>query len=101
MELRLLYDQAFDLCLSSVRAVRKGKIRGKDRPLGRIDLKAGMTWKTWGEVISFDLRRMDENRTRVEVSSGPALRTTLVDYGKNLENVERIMGFLTRRAAGV
>ncbi len=101
VELRLPYDQAFDLCISSLSAVRKGGIRREDRPLGRIDVKAGMTWKTWGDVISFDLRRIDENRTRVEVSSGPALRTTLVDYGKNLENVERIMGFLTRRAAGV
>ncbi len=101
VELRLPYDQAFDLCLSSVRAVRKGKIRGKDRSLGRIEAKAGMTWTSWGEVISFDLRRVDENRTRVEVSSRPVLRTTLVDLGKNLENVERIAGSLTRRAAGV
>ncbi len=99
-ELRLPYDQAFDLCISSLNAVKKGRIRREDRPSGRIEAKAGMTWKSWGEVISFDLRRIDANRTRVEVSSKPALRTTLVDLGKNLENVERIMGFLTRRAEG-
>ncbi len=101
VELRLPYDQAFDLCIASLNAVKRGRIRREDRPLGRIDVKASMTWKTWGDVISFVLRRTDENRTRVEVSSGPALRTTLVDYGKNLENVERIMRFLTRRVAGV
>ncbi len=100
VELRLPYDQAFDLCLSSVRAVRKGKIRGKDRSLGRIEATAGMTWTSWGEVISFDLRRMDENRTRVEVTSRPVLRTTLVDLGKNLENVERIGGSLDAACRG-
>ncbi len=95
VELRLPYEEAFDLCISSLNAVKKGRIRREDRPSGRIEAKAGMTWVSWGEVISFDLRRIDENRTRVEVSSRPVLRTTLVDLGKNLENVERIAGTLT------
>ncbi len=95
VELRLPYDQAFDLCISSVNAVKKGKIRMEDRPQGRIEARAGLTWTSWGEVISFDLRRIDEDRTRVEVSSKPVLRTTLVDLGKNLENVEKIAGSLT------
>ena len=99
VELRLPYDQAFDLCLSSASAVKKSTIRTEDRSLGRIEAKAGMTRKSWGEVISFDLRRVDENRTRVEVSSKPALWTTLVDGGKNLENVERIAETLTLAGA--
>jgi hypothetical protein len=32
------------------------------------------------------------------VSSRPAVRTTLVDYGKNLENVERISAFLKEQS---
>ncbi len=99
VELRLPYDQAFDLCISSLNAVKKGRIRREDRPSGRIEAKAGMTWKSWGEVISFDLRRIDENRTRVELSSKPVLRTTLVDGGKNLENVEKIAGTLALAGA--
>ncbi len=99
VELRLPYDQAFDLCISSLNAVNKGRIRREDRPLGRIEAKGGMTWKSWGEVISFDLRRVDANRTRVEVSSKPVLRTTLVDLGKNLENVEKVVGTLTLAGA--
>lgn len=31
---------------------------------------------------------------RVDVWSKPAIGTTLVDYGKNLENVEKIISFL-------
>lgn len=96
VEVRLPYDRAFDLCLSSVGAVRKGGIRVKDRSLGTIEAKAGMTWKSWGEVISFNLRRIDETRTLVEVSSKPVLPTTLVDLGKNLENVEGIAGTLAQ-----
>ncbi len=97
VELRLSYDEAFDLCVSSLAAVRKCRILREDRSLGKIDARAGMTWKTWGDVVSLEVRRTSGDLTRVEISSRPALRTTLVDCGKNLENVESITGFLTRR----
>jgi hypothetical protein len=53
-----------------------------------------MTWKTFGDVISFEVRKIDNDRTQIKVSSRPAVRRTLVDYGKNLENMEKISSFL-------
>jgi len=94
IELRLSYDKAFDLCIESLNLIEKGKIREEDRAQGKIVAKAGMTWKTFRDVISFDLRRIDNDRTEIKVSSRPAVRRTLIDYGKNLENVERISSFL-------
>ncbi len=51
-----------------------------------------------GDVISFEVHRIDDDRTQVKVSSRPAVPTTLVDYGKNLENVERIISFLKKQS---
>ncbi len=69
VELRLPYDQAFVLCTASLNGIKRVRIRREARPLGRIEARAGMTLVSWGEVISFDLRGIDENRTWVEVSS--------------------------------
>jgi len=94
IELRVSYDKAFDLCIESLNLIKRCKIRKEDRSQGKVDARAGMTWKTLGDVISFDVRKIDNDRTQIEVSSRPAVRTTLVDYGKNLENVEKIIRFL-------
>ena len=94
VELRVPYDKAFDLCIESLSLIKKCNIQNKDRSQGKIVAKAGKTWKTWGDVISFDVRRAGNDETQVEVSSRPAVRTTLVDYGKNLENIETLVGFL-------
>ena len=94
VKLRLPYDRVFDLCLESLTSIEKCKIQKEDRHEGRIIAKAVMTWKTWGDVILFKIQRISNDEIQVEVSSRPALRTTLVDYGKNLENVQKIVRFL-------
>ena len=98
VELRLPYDKAFNLCIESISSIKKCKIQTEDCFHGKIVAKAGSTWKTWGDVISFKARKIDNGRTQVVVSSRPAMRTTLVDCGKNLENVERISSFLNEQS---
>jgi len=92
--LQLAPDEAFDLCLKALGEIRKSKIQRQDRSRGVILAKAGMTWRSWGDEIRLDAREVGAQRTEVEVSSRPAVRTTLIDYGKNLENVETLAGFL-------
>jgi len=53
-------------------------------------LKSGMTWKSWGEEIKIILKSENETDFEYQISSSPKLKTTLVDYGKNLENINRI-----------
>jgi len=53
-------------------------------------LKTGMTLQSWGEEIKIILKSNQENNFEYIVSSSPKLKTTLVDYGKNLENINRI-----------
>ena len=96
IEMKLPYDKVFDLCLESVKSM-KCKIVEENRSQGRIVARTGISWKSWGEIITFDVRGMNDV-TKVKVSSRPVVRTTLVDYGKNLENVEKIISFLKERA---
>ena len=92
--LHLSYDAAFKLCIASIGRIERSKITKEDRPNGKIDAKGGITWKTLGDKIEFNLTSLDEGCTEVEFSSRPAIRTTLIDYGKNLQNVQTIEHFL-------
>ncbi|MCP4269696.1 MAG: hypothetical protein GY777_29680 [Candidatus Brocadiaceae bacterium] len=91
------FDSAFDACIKSIDKIKKSKILEESRSNGKIDAKVGMTWKTFGDRIKFIVTRIDENNTEIEVSSRPAIRTTLVDYGKNLENVQIIEDFIKKQ----
>ncbi len=95
VELQLPYDKVFDLCLESLGQINKCGIRNENRSQGIIMAKSGVSWKSWGEAISFQINEAGDDGTQVEISSRPVLRTTLVDCGKNLENVIKITGFLS------
>jgi len=66
-----------------------GKMTMKEIENG-ILLKSRMTWKSWGEEIKIILKTENETDFEYQISSSPKLKTTLVDYGKNLENINRI-----------
>ena len=93
------YDEAFGLAVSSLQSVGKYKLRKEDKSSGQVEAKVSMSWKSFGEIISFNVRRIDDFRTQIEVSSRPSLGTTFADYGKNLENVEKISNFLNKQTA--
>lgn len=87
IELNVSYDEAFDLCLESIGLIKRPKIKKNDRSEGIINATAGINWRTWGEKISFKIIEIDTNHTQVEFSSKPIVPITLIDWGKNLENI--------------
>jgi hypothetical protein len=97
IELQLPYDQVFNLCIRSLASISRCRVQQRDFPQGKITARAGANWRTWGDIITFDLCRTEEGGIRVEVCSRPAVRTTLFDYGKNLENIQRISSFLIKQ----
>lgn|SRR5690554_3880608 len=66
-----------------------GKMKMTETENG-ILLNTGMTWKSWGEEIKIIQKANEECGFDYRIISRPKLITTLVDYGKNLENVNRI-----------
>ncbi len=89
-ELTEKYSKVFEICIQSLEEIKKSKVITEDRRKGLIEAKTGITWKTFGDKIQFVLTKINEDCTKVEVSSRPAVRATLVDYGKNLENIQII-----------
>ena len=66
-----------------------GKMKMSEMENGVL-LKTGITLKSWGEEIKIIIKSNKENNFEYQVSSSPKLKTTIIDYGKNLENVNKI-----------
>jgi len=82
--------------MSALKSVKGGaRISDMDRSLGFIVAKTGQTMKSWGEIITFNIREVND-KVRIEVTSKPQIRPQLLilDYGKNYENVKKIADFL-------
>ncbi|MBS1777592.1 MAG: hypothetical protein JSS64_15100 [Bacteroidetes bacterium] len=82
------------LCLNEVIQKIKidpnfGKMKMKVVENGII-LETRTTMKSWGEAIKIIMNSNKENLFKYQVSSSPKLKTTIVDYGKNLENINKI-----------
>ena len=94
IELQMSFNDAFNLCVRSTSSIERSKIKEKIQNQGRIVAKVGISIKSFGEVIEFKLKEISCDKIGIELSSRPAVRTTLVDYGKNRENIEKIVTFL-------
>lgn len=61
------------------------------KPIGKsIEIRTRATWWSFGERIRIDHRQGDPGKYIYHISSKPLLSTTVMDYGKNKENVDRI-----------
>ncbi|MEW6715022.1 MAG: hypothetical protein AB1306_08040 [Nitrospirota bacterium] len=100
MELPLPYDKTFDLCIQSLSLISRCRVKKEDRSQGKIMARSSVNWKTWGDTISFGITGISDEKTAVKVSSKPTARSTIVDYGKNLENVKTIISFLGKSKFG-
>ncbi len=86
--------EAYTLCLRSLETIPNCMLPTQNAAVGRITARTGVSWRSWGDEIAFQLYSEEGTSTRVEITSRPVVRTTLVDFGKNLENVEKIAEFL-------
>lgn len=69
----------------------KMKIRKTDTGL---KLSTRMSMKSWGENIYVDITPDEDNKIKISVISKPKIKTTIVDLGKNLENVNLLSKIL-------
>ncbi len=59
-----------------------------------IQLSSGVSWESWGEIINIIQIPIEENKYKYQIISKPKLSTTIIDYGKDFENVNRIKKIL-------
>lgn len=86
-------EKATSMCMAAIASIPNVNIE-KDSSEFRVVAKKGMTWRSWGDLITCDIRSAGPNEQTIEIASRPLLRTTLVDYGSNLENVNAIVSSL-------
>ena len=102
LEMDIPYDEAFDLCLEAVKSL-KCKITEANRNFGKIvgikPTKIPLDWVFNQDLITIELRRTDDERIGIKISSQLYPHPPgeyYVDYGSNLENVERIADLLKK-----
>lgn len=97
IELQLPFYKTCNLCVASLESIN-GRIAEKTEQEegagAKVVAKTKMNWKSFGETVQFDILKVNSDKTEVKISSRPKLPMTLVDYGRNLENVKKITDFL-------
>lgn len=72
-----------------------GKVKTEDPSTGRIEGTVSMSLTSWGENILIQVSGVDDG-AMVRISSSSRMPTTLVDFGKNAQNVRRFLDWLGR-----
>jgi len=97
VEIPYSYIDAYNFCLKSLDMFYKSKIVCQDIESGYIKAKAMLRKSPFGENIEFNLTKIDDLHTKIKIQSKPPYKDPIVgiDYGKNLENVEAILEYIS------
>lgn len=87
--LPLPLDQALELCRSAVRRVPGATDIRVNAAAATVEARVGMTLMSQGQRIECRVAPAG-GTAEVSIRSRPSLRTAIIDYGKNHENVHRI-----------
>ena len=99
--LLMSYEKAFNLCRESVVLIKRGKIKNENVINGTINAKSKISWDTWGEKIDFNLKKINENLTEVEIFVYPSVKTVIVSDGGGWKIAETICNFLKEKDAEI
>ena len=59
-----------------------------------ITARTSKSWKTWSDDIRIEVIPIDETNSQIKIVCRPTMKTTLVDYGKNYENAEKLLSMI-------
>jgi len=85
------YDTICETLWQEFHAWKGMQLRNKDMKRGIIEVETRRSWKTFGEKITVTLLKRRNRKVLVTISSKPRIFTTMLDYSKNFENLERII----------
>ncbi len=90
IKLPLPYETVFASCADVAETLGSFSVVRKDLSQGIVVAESGFSKNSWGNIIRFELSEIDKSETMVKIYSKPKQRWTLVDYGENLKNIERL-----------
>ena len=89
-------DAIYEICLGAAEAVPHAYLKDANEDNRTITLKVPMSVKSWGERVVLQMNEVGPSATSVEVMSKASFPLTFTDYGKNAQNVQRIVDWLAR-----
>lgn len=87
-------DDVFQAVLRGVKSLSGMQAHTSDPLGGRIVVKTGVSFRSWGENIPVSVTEVAPGRTRVAITSTPKTGIMFggaVDFGKNRGNIEKIL----------
>lgn len=93
-------SEIMSVCERAILSTNRAAIKQKDLIAGNITAKTKMSWKSFGENIKISTQNLADNKTLIEIKSSPFIPTTMIDYGKGLENVETIVSYIKSELNG-
>lgn len=87
---------AVELTQAALSSLRMRAIAVSDTDPPIVSGRTRMSWKSWGEHVRVALASNGSGGVVASVSSDPAVSTTIVDYGKNRDNVRAVCSALAR-----
>ena len=70
------------------------KFLAADDKLLKIFLKGKVNWLSWGEKITIEIKSIADENTNIIISSEPSVPITLIDWGRNQQNVDKIAHYI-------
>jgi hypothetical protein len=58
------------------------------------------SWRSWGENLNVNIIHEDAQSVAVIIKSTSAVKTTIIDWGKNRSNVEKLLAQIHQRLEG-
>jgi hypothetical protein len=92
------WDRVWQATLQAIPSVPKMKVQQADPSTGRIVVKKGFSFKSWGEDVTVNVLQPAPGQGAVRVHS--QVKAQAVDWGVNKANVDGILGAVAQ-ALGV
>ena len=87
------YEAVFDRCENAVRKLG-ARIVLLERDGGHIHARTGLSWRSFGERVNVSITREGDASCVVVLASDSVTPITLVDYGRNSNNLELLIDSL-------
>ncbi|HLM02044.1 MAG TPA: hypothetical protein VK400_13400 [Pyrinomonadaceae bacterium] len=97
LTLLLNYQKAFECCREAVNELNPAKIKEESPESGVIKFRTRMNWHSFGDIITINLKKINENLTEIEIRTRPIPRTILSGAGDSWKHVEDICNYLKER----
>lgn len=93
-------ESAFNLCKYAITDLN-AKINTENKEKGFIKAKTNTNFHSFGTEFTFNLNKITDNLTEVEIQTRPSVKTTIVDYGESLRIIEEITQYLKAKDAEI